>query len=162
SKYSPATTHQKHCASPPPVLPTTSGSNDALDCCLRTSHVPIPRKIVLDYVVQRIPDGCPIHAVVFITVRGKQLCAPPHAHWVRRLTERLDTKGESRSSVASEQSTGKAAGSPPAGSVQCPGILKLGVGTPQVVTRSLYGGSRAVNRYPKPHFASSSYNGVNI
>uniref|UniRef100_A0A8C4WFK7 C-C motif chemokine n=1 Tax=Gopherus evgoodei TaxID=1825980 RepID=A0A8C4WFK7_9SAUR len=84
SKYSPATTHQKHCASPPPVLPTTSGSNDALDCCLRTSHVPIPRKIVLDYVVQRIPDGCPIHAVVFITVRGKQLCAPPHAHWVRQ------------------------------------------------------------------------------
>uniref|UniRef100_A0A8C3SVY9 C-C motif chemokine n=1 Tax=Chelydra serpentina TaxID=8475 RepID=A0A8C3SVY9_CHESE len=67
-----------------------SGSNDALDCCLRTSQVPIPRKIVLDYVVQRIHDGCPIHAVVFITVRGKQLCAPPHAHWVRRLTERLD------------------------------------------------------------------------
>uniref|UniRef100_A0A674IYZ5 C-C motif chemokine n=1 Tax=Terrapene triunguis TaxID=2587831 RepID=A0A674IYZ5_9SAUR len=68
-----------------------SGSNDALDCCLRTSQVPIPRKIVLDYAVQRIHDGCPIHAVVFITMRGKQLCAPPHAHWVRRLKDRLDS-----------------------------------------------------------------------
>ncbi|XP_077673113.1 C-C motif chemokine 19-like [Eretmochelys imbricata] len=68
-----------------------SGSNNALDCCLRTSQVPIPRKIVLHYEVQRIHDGCPIHAVVFITMRGKQLCAPPHAHWVRRLTERLDS-----------------------------------------------------------------------
>ncbi|XP_030423875.1 C-C motif chemokine 19-like [Gopherus evgoodei] len=79
-----------------------SGSNDALDCCLRTSHVPIPRKIVLDYVVQRIPDGCPIHAVVFITVRGKQLCAPPHAHWVRRLTERLDSVYQSKKNLWSK------------------------------------------------------------
>ncbi|XP_039398966.1 C-C motif chemokine 19-like [Mauremys reevesii] len=79
-----------------------SGSNDALDCCLRTSHVPIPRKIVLDYVVQRIPDGCPIHAVVFITVRGKQLCAPPHAHWVRRLTDRLDSVYQSKNNLWSK------------------------------------------------------------
>uniref|UniRef100_A0A452HUP7 C-C motif chemokine n=1 Tax=Gopherus agassizii TaxID=38772 RepID=A0A452HUP7_9SAUR len=84
------------------TTPPTPVLNDALDCCLRTSHVPIPRKIVLDYAVQRIPDGCPIHAVVFITVRGKQLCAPPHAHWVRRLTERLDTQ---RTSVPRSLST---------------------------------------------------------
>uniref|UniRef100_A0A8C0GWZ1 C-C motif chemokine n=1 Tax=Chelonoidis abingdonii TaxID=106734 RepID=A0A8C0GWZ1_CHEAB len=86
----PAGSHYNLPTCPSPTDIPSSGSNDALDCCLRTSQVPIPRKIVLDYAVQRIPDGCPIHAVVFITVRGKQLCAPPHAHWVRRLTERLD------------------------------------------------------------------------
>uniref|UniRef100_A0A8C8RT08 C-C motif chemokine n=1 Tax=Pelusios castaneus TaxID=367368 RepID=A0A8C8RT08_9SAUR len=74
-----------HCFSLP-----ASGSNDALDCCLRTSAIPIPRKIVADYEEQRIQDGCPIRAVVFITVRNRRLCAPPFSHWVQRLMEKVD------------------------------------------------------------------------
>ncbi|XP_054033786.1 C-C motif chemokine 19 [Dryobates pubescens] len=64
--------------------------NNVLDCCLRTSEKPIPRRIVQDYQLQLLKDGCDILAVVFITTRGKRLCAPVEVPWVVRLQEKLD------------------------------------------------------------------------
>ncbi|NXY86423.1 CCL19 protein, partial [Alcedo cyanopectus] len=69
--------------------PVHSGNN-VLDCCLRTSEMPIPRRIVRDYWIQLVQDGCNIPAAVFITTKGKRLCAPPQAQWVVRLQEKLD------------------------------------------------------------------------
>uniref|UniRef100_A0A8C3NWY4 Chemokine interleukin-8-like domain-containing protein n=1 Tax=Cyanoderma ruficeps TaxID=181631 RepID=A0A8C3NWY4_9PASS len=66
------------------------GGNNVLDCCLRTSDMPIPRRIVQDYRLQLVQDGCDIPAAVFITTKGKRLCAPLHSLWVIRLQERLD------------------------------------------------------------------------
>ncbi|NXS97897.1 CCL19 protein, partial [Jacana jacana] len=66
------------------------GGNNVLDCCLRTSENPIPRRIVQDYRLQLVQDGCNIPAAVFITTKGKYLCAPPQAPWVIRLQEKLD------------------------------------------------------------------------
>ncbi|NWR75669.1 CCL19 protein, partial [Centropus unirufus] len=71
---------------PPPV----HSGNNALDCCLRTSEIPIPRWIVQGYRLQLVQDGCDIPATVFITTKGKNLCAPLQAHWVIRLQEKLD------------------------------------------------------------------------
>ncbi|XP_010141047.1 PREDICTED: C-C motif chemokine 19, partial [Buceros rhinoceros silvestris] len=66
------------------------GGNNVLDCCLRTSEMPIPRRIVQDYRLQLVQDGCDIPAAVFITTKGKRLCAPLQALWVIRLQEKLD------------------------------------------------------------------------
>ncbi|NXH38884.1 CCL19 protein, partial [Dicaeum eximium] len=77
---------------PPPV----HGGNNVLDCCLRTSEVPIPRRIVQDYRLQLVQDGCDIPAAVFITTKGKRLCAPLHSLWVIRLQERLDASSAKR------------------------------------------------------------------
>ncbi|XP_026721485.1 C-C motif chemokine 19-like isoform X2 [Athene cunicularia] len=66
------------------------GGNNVLDCCLRTSETPIPRRIVQDYRLQLVQDGCDIPAAVFITTKGKRLCAPLQAPWVLRLQEKLD------------------------------------------------------------------------
>uniref|UniRef100_A0A8B9RQ13 Chemokine interleukin-8-like domain-containing protein n=1 Tax=Accipiter nisus TaxID=211598 RepID=A0A8B9RQ13_9AVES len=63
------------------------GGNNVLDCCLRTSEMPIPWRIVQDYRVQLVQDGCNIPAAVFITTKGKHLCAPLQAPWVFRLQE---------------------------------------------------------------------------
>ncbi|NXD04841.1 CCL19 protein, partial [Certhia familiaris] len=71
---------------PPPV----HAGNNVLDCCLRTSETPIPRWIVQDYRLQLVQDGCDIPAAVFITTKGKRLCAPLRSPWVIRLQERLD------------------------------------------------------------------------
>ncbi|NWU71118.1 CCL19 protein, partial [Pterocles burchelli] len=71
---------------PPPV----HGGNNVLDCCLRTRETPIPRWIVQDYRLQLVQDGCDIAAAVFITTKGKRLCAPLQAPWVVRLQEKLD------------------------------------------------------------------------
>ncbi|NXC66866.1 CCL19 protein, partial [Anhinga anhinga] len=70
--------------------PTVHGRNNILDCCLRTSETPIPWRIVQDYKLQLVQDGCNIPATVFITMKGKRLCAPLEAPWVIRLQERLD------------------------------------------------------------------------
>ncbi|NP_001289097.1 C-C motif chemokine 19 precursor [Gallus gallus] len=72
------------------VLHVYAGNN-VLDCCLRTSEKPIPWRIVQDYRMQLVQDGCDIPATVFITAKGKRLCAPPQAPWVLRLREKLDT-----------------------------------------------------------------------
>ncbi|OPJ75416.1 C-C motif chemokine 19 [Patagioenas fasciata monilis] len=66
------------------------GGNNVLDCCLRTKETPIPWRIVQDYRLQLVQDGCNIPATVFITTKGKRLCAPPQAPWVVQLQKKLD------------------------------------------------------------------------
>ncbi|NXE75362.1 CCL19 protein, partial [Cochlearius cochlearius] len=78
------------------VLPPVRGGNNVLDCCLRTSETPIPRRIVQDYQLQLVQGGCNIPATVFITTRGKRLCAPLQAPWVVRLQEKLDASSASK------------------------------------------------------------------
>ncbi|XP_062369965.1 C-C motif chemokine 19-like [Cinclus cinclus] len=73
------------------ILDVHSGNN-VLDCCLRTRETPIPPRIVQDYWLQLVQDGCNIPAAVFITMKGKSLCAPLHSPWVIRLQERLDAR----------------------------------------------------------------------
>ncbi|NXA76689.1 CCL19 protein, partial [Thryothorus ludovicianus] len=77
---------------PPPVR----SGNNVLDCCLRTSETPIPRRIVQDYQLQLVQDGCDIPAVIFITTKGKRLCAPLYSPWVIRLQERLNASSSKR------------------------------------------------------------------
>ncbi|NWX21031.1 CCL19 protein, partial [Aegotheles bennettii] len=71
---------------PPPVC----HGNNVLDCCLGTRETPIPRRIVQGYRLQLVQDGCNIPAVVFITTKGRRLCAPLEAPWVIRLQGKLD------------------------------------------------------------------------
>ncbi|XP_005507836.3 C-C motif chemokine 19 isoform X1 [Columba livia] len=66
------------------------GGNNVLDCCLRTKETPIPWRIVQDYRLQLVQDGCNIPATVFITTKGKRLCAPLQAPWVVQLQKKLD------------------------------------------------------------------------
>ncbi|XP_008496437.1 C-C motif chemokine 19 [Calypte anna] len=72
------------------------GGNNVLDCCLRTRETHIPARIVRDYRLQLVQDGCDIPAAVFITTKGKRLCAPPQAPWVLRLQAKLKTSSARR------------------------------------------------------------------
>ncbi|XP_076125695.1 C-C motif chemokine 20-like [Alosa pseudoharengus] len=72
------------------------GGDQAVDCCLRVSENKIPLKILASYWTQSKDQGCNINAVVFITEKGRQLCAPPHAHWVRRRMAKLDARVKCR------------------------------------------------------------------
>ncbi|XP_058528854.1 C-C motif chemokine 19 [Ochotona princeps] len=80
--------------SPAPAL---GGANDAEDCCLSVTQRPIPLNIVRSFRYLLITDGCQVPAVVFTTLRGFQLCAPPNKPWVSRIIrrlERISTKGK--------------------------------------------------------------------
>ncbi|XP_006898610.1 PREDICTED: c-C motif chemokine 19 [Elephantulus edwardii] len=69
--------------------PVLGGANDAEDCCLSVTQRPIPRTIVRSFRYLLLKDGCRVPAVVFTTLRGHQLCAPPDQPWVERLIRRL-------------------------------------------------------------------------
>uniref|UniRef100_A0A8C9LNZ4 C-C motif chemokine n=1 Tax=Piliocolobus tephrosceles TaxID=591936 RepID=A0A8C9LNZ4_9PRIM len=69
--------------------PSLSGTNDAEDCCLSVTQKPIPGYIVRNFRYLLIKDGCRVPAVVFTTLRGRQLCAPPDQSWVERIIQRL-------------------------------------------------------------------------
>ncbi|XP_004695892.2 PREDICTED: C-C motif chemokine 19 [Condylura cristata] len=69
--------------------PALGGANDAEDCCLSVTQRPIPGYIVRAFRLLLIKDGCRVPAVVFTTLRDRQLCAPPDQPWVNRIIRRL-------------------------------------------------------------------------
>ncbi|XP_004747517.1 C-C motif chemokine 19 isoform X1 [Mustela nigripes] len=69
--------------------PALGGANDAEDCCLSVTQRPIPGNIIRAFRYLLIKDGCRVPAVVFTTLRGHQLCAPPDQPWVDRIIRRL-------------------------------------------------------------------------
>ncbi|XP_062398722.1 C-C motif chemokine 19-like [Sardina pilchardus] len=68
------------------------GGDQAVDCCLKVSHNKIPLRILASYWTQKKDQGCNIDAVVFITEKGRHLCAPPDDVWVKRRMAKLDAR----------------------------------------------------------------------
>ncbi|KAF7479911.1 hypothetical protein GHT09_008827 [Marmota monax] len=87
-----------------PVLPTPAqgGANDAEDCCLSVTQRPIPGNIVKAFRYLLLKDGCRVPAVVFTTLRGHELCAPPDQPWVDRIIRRLK-KSSAKAKQAPQQ-----------------------------------------------------------
>ncbi|KAG9261977.1 C-C motif chemokine 19a.1 [Astyanax mexicanus] len=64
--------------------------DQAMDCCLSVSHQVIPSNIVVRHRDQVKGEGCPISAVIFVTKKGKYLCAPSGEQWVNNLKTEVD------------------------------------------------------------------------
>ncbi|XP_055054461.1 C-C motif chemokine 19a.2 [Misgurnus anguillicaudatus] len=73
---------------------TEAFSDAAVDCCLTTKDTRIPLQILAAYTHQTTDSGCPIPATVFVTKKGKKLCAPPEeGHgWIGKIISHLDKK----------------------------------------------------------------------
>ncbi|KAI4882301.1 hypothetical protein NFI96_011114 [Prochilodus magdalenae] len=71
---------------------TVSLGDQAVDCCLSVSNHPIPKNILTSYREQVKGEGCTIDAVIFNTIKGKKLCAPPDSKWVKHRKNYLDVK----------------------------------------------------------------------
>ncbi|XP_056110696.1 C-C motif chemokine 19a.2 [Rhinichthys klamathensis goyatoka] len=68
-------------------------SDTAVDCCLSTKDTRIPIQVVASYFHQSTDSGCPIEATVFITKKGRKLCAPPEKNgWISKIISHLDKK----------------------------------------------------------------------
>ncbi|KAK7172692.1 hypothetical protein R3I93_002727 [Phoxinus phoxinus] len=71
-------------------------SDTAVDCCLTTNDTRIPKQIVASYFHQTIDSGCPIEATIFITKKGRKLCAPSEKNgWISKIISHLDKKKKS-------------------------------------------------------------------
>ncbi|XP_076878379.1 monocyte chemotactic protein 1B-like [Brachyhypopomus gauderio] len=60
------------------------------DCCSKLTDVMIPLKKVVSY--RYTHSNCPIKAIVFETVSGKQFCVSPDAVWVSSRVTAVDTR----------------------------------------------------------------------
>ncbi|KAB5543798.1 hypothetical protein PHYPO_G00083780 [Pangasianodon hypophthalmus] len=74
-------------------------TDGASDCCLTTVDKKIPQNLVKSYYVQTLEMGCRVQATVFVTKKGKQLCAPPATknNWVKKLINKLKKKSRNPS-----------------------------------------------------------------
>ncbi|XP_066492324.1 C-C motif chemokine 4-like [Tiliqua scincoides] len=57
-----------------PALPPVS-------CCDKYTGKPLPRRLIKDY--YESSSRCPQPAVVFITIKGRGVCANPREQWVQ-------------------------------------------------------------------------------
>ncbi|MCJ8742780.1 hypothetical protein PDJAM_G00086230 [Pangasius djambal] len=74
-------------------------SDRAPDCCLTTVDKKIPQNLVKSYYIQTQEMGCRVLATVFVTKKGKQLCAPPATknNWVKKLISKMNKKSRNPS-----------------------------------------------------------------
>ncbi|XP_059201072.1 monocyte chemotactic protein 1B-like [Centropristis striata] len=73
------------------MVPTASANGSVASCCLKLSTTNIHRDFLVVYYKQYKPS-CPIHAVVFITLRGKRICADPGRVWTKTSMAYIDGK----------------------------------------------------------------------
>ncbi|KAJ7424145.1 C-C motif chemokine 21 [Willisornis vidua] len=64
--------------------------SSASDCCLGHSQKTIPRDMVTSYTHQGPESGCLLRAVVFITKKGRKICASPTKPDVLKVMKYVD------------------------------------------------------------------------
>ncbi|XP_009901641.1 C-C motif chemokine 3-like [Dryobates pubescens] len=60
---------------------------DSSACCFSYTHQKLPKKLIELY--YRTSDSCALPAVVFITKKGRQVCANPKDSWVQNYLQNL-------------------------------------------------------------------------
>ncbi|KAM7379166.1 hypothetical protein PAMP_004736 [Pampus punctatissimus] len=77
------------------LVSTASAQGGIASCCRRLSSTQIHRELLRSYYIQH-KSPCPIHAVVFTTMKGKRICADPHKIWTMTSMAFLDGKNWQR------------------------------------------------------------------
>ncbi|XP_066537368.1 uncharacterized protein [Hoplias malabaricus] len=70
--------------------------------CLRTSRTVLQPRQIKSYQVQK-SGLCQINAIVFFTVRGKQICSDPTLQWVKNAMASVDARQRISSATATPQ-----------------------------------------------------------
>ncbi|CAI5649231.1 C-C motif chemokine 19 [Oreochromis niloticus] len=60
------------------------------DCCLEVAKKPIEKGLVANYRLQVQGQGCAIDATIFLSRRGRTMCAPVNEKWVENLKRHVD------------------------------------------------------------------------
>eukprot|EP00062_Callorhinchus_milii_P000504 gi/632934574/ref/XP_007885553.1/ PREDICTED: C-C motif chemokine 20-like [Callorhinchus milii] len=68
-----------------------------VDCCIGHSSRPVPVGAITGYVHQESNEMCDIDAIIFYTVKRREICANPNAGWVKRNLKNLSKRLEQMS-----------------------------------------------------------------
>ncbi|KAG9343531.1 hypothetical protein JZ751_013697 [Albula glossodonta] len=61
-------------------------------CCTKYTRGSVPMEIVKGFAIQDNHRVCRIDAVIFVTLRGKKVCADPKEPWVMKAIQQLRAK----------------------------------------------------------------------
>ncbi|KAK2867056.1 hypothetical protein Q8A67_025173 [Cirrhinus molitorella] len=73
------------------------------NCCGELTNVKIPVKLVASY--YWTSSNCPIHAIVFRTMKGKEFCVDPKNTWVSHHVDKVDKRTTNATTAASATAT---------------------------------------------------------
>ncbi|KAK9539068.1 hypothetical protein VZT92_004200 [Zoarces viviparus] len=73
------------------MVSTASAHGGIASCCRKLTETQVHREQLKSYYEQYKPP-CPIHAVVFTTVKGKRICSDPESMWTKTSMAYLDGK----------------------------------------------------------------------
>ncbi|XP_052453641.1 monocyte chemotactic protein 1B [Carassius gibelio] len=81
------------------ALQMTSNATSSIDlansiCCGEFSKVKVPVNKVVSYywTSSIVPHHCPIRAIVFKTIAGKEYCVDPKTPWVKSHVDKVDKR----------------------------------------------------------------------
>ncbi|KAJ8394983.1 hypothetical protein AAFF_G00039340 [Aldrovandia affinis] len=84
-----------------PRVSTSTGPSS--NCCLKVSETRLHLKNIVRHIEQKA-GLCPVDAIVFLTKKGKKVCADPDRDWVKKavgkLEERKKSKGKRKEKTA--------------------------------------------------------------
>ncbi|XP_061696050.1 monocyte chemotactic protein 1B-like [Syngnathoides biaculeatus] len=75
------------------MLPGTFARGGLPSCCRKTTDTKVDREQLTNYYIQQ-PPCCPLHAVVFITLKRKRICADNSSLWTQKSMAYLDRKND--------------------------------------------------------------------
>ncbi|XP_077470836.1 monocyte chemotactic protein 1B-like [Stigmatopora argus] len=88
------------------TMPGVLAQGGLPSCCRKISKTQVHQDLLTKYYIQR-PPSCPLRVVVFITLKGKRICADPHKSWTKTSKAYLQGKkchiGKKRKRVLSCQ-----------------------------------------------------------
>ncbi|XP_068557515.1 C-C motif chemokine 20-like [Cebidichthys violaceus] len=87
--------------------PAALGSRTGKACCTSYNRRPVPFQRIKGYREQTSRESCHIEAIIFYTVKKKEICATRRDEWVRKILELLSSK------LKKISKTGSAAGETP-------------------------------------------------
>ncbi|XP_069730118.1 C-C motif chemokine 4 homolog isoform X1 [Phaenicophaeus curvirostris] len=70
------------------VFPFTVGSDPPTSCCFTYTSRQLPRSFVVEY--YETNSQCSQPAVVFVTRKGREVCANPEQEWVQKYMSELE------------------------------------------------------------------------
>ncbi|KAM6919832.1 monocyte chemotactic protein 1B-like [Lycodopsis pacificus] len=73
------------------MVSTASAQGGIASCCLKLSRTQVHREQLKSYYKQFKPS-CPVHAVIFKTVKEKRICSDPENVWTKTSMAYLDGK----------------------------------------------------------------------
>ncbi|KAG7457089.1 hypothetical protein MATL_G00242910 [Megalops atlanticus] len=72
-------------------------------CCTKYSRGEMPMHLIKGFAIQKNIGTCNINAIIFLTVKGRKVCADPAKPWVMETIQELRDRVKNMTNTTNEQ-----------------------------------------------------------